>query len=422
MPSENESSDPKPSGSQLLDQLEAVLHPAKRILGFILVAALLGVLILISLSYFAPNIPIWMADYGFWLTRPTTTAIVTAMGINVWTARVIAIIFDALVIYSLSAPLRRLSPHYFFLTRRGRIILVSLWCVACIAMSVRSENVFFTQDGKPAQKYYQGPDGSIEYFPLEMNVNPSNGEPLRLVTTELRKKEELIDRGYKEVRVVSSPPNAGVYLNWQFIGNTPLQIVRTDIHGILVIALNGYSPQYKDISSVNSDSVTFDLKEDFPISSKKYLLIVREGSTDHGLLRILNSEFLDGGLSLVDAQGAREFNQNFENLGGTANLALLAWARAKFGADFLVITTADESERELGKSDVGYSAIQKSLQGIYRVETTAATQVINTHTGELLFSFDSHATSTSVDKLASASESLSKVSKGIANRIRRETM
>lgn len=382
---------------------------------------ILAALLLVGLSYAAPYIPIKVAELGFWLTRPITKQIVSYTAMDVWIARALALVFYAVIMFSLSAWLKKLSPPHILFSQRGRIILFSLWCVGCIAMSFLSKNVYFSQDGKPLQKYYRHLDGRIEYFPLEMDVNPSNGEPLEFVTVELRKEEELRTLAYRQVTVESSPPNADVYLNWKHIGKTPLTITQPRTEAVLVVALNGYVPQYKDISEVTNQTISLNLRPE-EAGAKTFLTLEMRNSTNLDVSASLRSELLKRKLSVAGAIEEREFKKQLETAGGITNEAFLSWARARFGIQYAIFTKANVSAIELGKVDVGYERIQQSVQGMVRNELILDVEILDLTSGRNIATFTSKTHETVDKSMTDISSLLRQACSQIARKISQEVL
>jgi hypothetical protein len=301
--------------------------------------------------------------------------------------------------------------------------IVTYSCAKSRALSAfLSKNVYFSQEGKPQQKYYKHDDGRIEFFPSEMDAHPMYGEPLQFVTPEIVKEAELEKQGYHIVSVESSPTNADVYLGWKHSGKTPIKLKLERSEDFLVVALKGYIPQYQKISPQKNERVSFNLSPGVPGALKRFLVVVREDLSQEDVADVLRLEFTKQKLSICGIDEQREFRQHLDTLGATPNEALLAWARAKLAVDVLVIVRVTQQTRELSSINVGYPQIQESLKGLYRVETYAETEVIDTITGQTLLSFPTDAVSTSVAKSMSAKEALAKASSQIVHRIKQELL
>lgn len=52
-------------------------------------------------------------------------------------------------------------------------------------LKVSDDTLFDPQTGKPLKRYYKGPDGKIELFPLEVQFHPQTGAKLEIITPEV---------------------------------------------------------------------------------------------------------------------------------------------------------------------------------------------------------------------------------------------
>ncbi len=403
---------------EMMNTLLRILKAALVVFASLMIVA---VLLFVALAYAAPYIPIHVASIGFYLTKPITKGIVSATAMDVWIARALALVFYAIVMFSLAGWIKNLSPPNILFSKRGRILLFSTWCVGCIAMSFLSKNVYFSQEGTPQKRYYRHPDCSIESFPIEMDYHPIYGKPLRLITTEIVEEAENRKAGNLTARLTSIPAGAQIFFNWKYEGTTPATMTKQNLSGHWIIVKDGYVPELREqLDCAGGDSLVIALRPQTQNEKMKALLDIQDGPASSEIFQLMSDELTRREFLIVDQGSASDFKKAWDESGGLKNRALVAWARAEFGADILLVMNVRQYSKDLGETDVGYHQIQESLKGVYRAETTADIEIVDTKSGETVSFFSIGGQSTSLGESKSLRESLSKALYKAAEKITKE--
>lgn len=378
---------------------------------------------------------IYYLSYPFWEIVGFFAYHIVRFGsglIDIWIARAMGITVYALAALMLVGWLANIvTIERFFLKRKWRLVFFTGFWIVCIAMSFISKDVYFDQEGRPQKKYYKHSDGRIEFLPLELDLHPKYGELVQPVTPDVVKEAEkkkleemteeaLKNKGYRKTTIQTFPANADVYINLTYRGKTPLTITEQKIEGSLVVSLEGYTPQYREIKFEKSDTISLNLQPEETRHAGGFLLVVKQGLSGQDVFSNLRSELLKQKGFVTGKEEEQEFKQQLERAGGLSNQALLAWTRAKFGVDYLLFASTRYSITELGRGDVGYERIQQSLAGIRKNVITLDLEILDLKTGSNVSAFTSKAEDTSHKEMTNLSSLLQQVSSQSARRIKQE--
>jgi hypothetical protein len=356
--------------------------------GLVIVIALL----LIALAYAAPYIPIYVASFGFYLTKPVTREIVSATGMDIWIARALALIFYAVVMFSLSALLKKLSPPHILFNKRGRILLFSFWCAGCIAMSFLSKDIWFNQKGEPQKKYYRLSDCSIKIFPIELDIDPYSGKPLKPITPQIVEEIESKKAGYVTLRVTSFPTDAEIYYNWIYKGNTPAIIKQESLKGNWIIVKDGYAPELKDKLDCNgADSLVLSLRPQQNNQQKKILIELQEGPLANKIYELMSYELEKRKFLLADANSLEVFKRAFNEAGGLENKAFRAWVSSKLHIAYILSMKAEYFVKDLGDE-------RPVLKNTYSISVALRGQIIEVNSGQKITEISGRAETVSLNK------------------------
>jgi hypothetical protein len=231
----------------------------------------------------------------------------------------------------------------------------------------------------------------------------SSETPARLTSgTTAEKTGEKVDQPRAEpakpsrptVEVRSVPDGADVYLDWVRRGRTPLRLENGKIAGLLVIVKEGHRAYFRHLNSGDNTGVDVNLQ----VEGKRLrtrMLLFSDAEESLGSLR---NRLAEEGFTVLGSEEAREFQRELRRAGGLSNVALRAWARAKFGADLLVKARIQQSSRELSDQELGYLGIREAVKGAIRAEVVIDLEAIDLHTGEHLTALSSKGSSFSLDQ------------------------
>jgi hypothetical protein len=166
------------------------------------------------------------------------------------------------------------------------------------------------------------------------------------------------------LKITSEPAHAEVFFNWNSLGSTPLWLNSERLSGFLVVAKDGHDAWYGQITYHENQEFTARLSPRPPPTSTRLALFPATDLT-HRVWSFLRADLLKYGFTVVGAEDADEFQRIERDAGGLANPGFRAWARAKYGSDFLLRASVREQSRGL---NVASSALADTLRVFVDIE------------------------------------------------------
>lgn len=196
------------------------------------------------------------------------------------------------------------------------------------------------------------------------------------------------------VRIVTDPSGAELFLDWQSHGFTPQRLSRPEIPRLLVVAKPGYRPSYMYLDAQSDPTVQFLLQPDTMLSEASPVILLSGEATD--LLSDLS--VAAEAIGFVFRAAPMELLREIQRAGEPSHSGIMAWARAKYDARYLIEVRVVQDIRELSQEDLPDARLRQALSGTYKATANIEANVLDLQRRQFLGAVRGFGTGTGLDR------------------------
>jgi hypothetical protein len=218
------------------------------------------------------------------------------------------------------------------------------------------------------------------------------------------------------LEIRTEPTGATVYVDWKVLGTTPV-VLPGKASGLLLLEKDGYKAAFRPIRSDESGVLEFNLAREGPGSRQRLILL----GSDRPLADVvagLRGRLVEEGFTVLGVEEAVQFERERQRAGGLSNAALRAWARARFGADVVVMARVRESSRPLSEQELRYLGIQDAAKGVVRTEVGVELEALDLRSGDALGAVSAQGSGFGLDPKSGLEKALGQATTESAKRLR----
>ena len=212
--------------------------------------------------------------------------------------------------------------------------------------------------------------------------------------------------------VISEPEKARIFANWEPFGETTQTLDRNSVGGLLVVTKPGFLAGYRNLDAEVDDTLHFTL---VPDTSWALITLLRaRGAVDSQVIRELVHALEDVGL--IARSAPPDFLQQTERTADVLNAGFMGWARARYGARFLVNLDAEQVVRDMSEQPVS-DAVRQALRGMFKADLHFSADVIDLRDGKQLGTIEVRSTGSGLDESRAIQRALEEAGPTFAERV-----
>ena len=219
----------------------------------------------------------------------------------------------------------------------------------------------------------------VDSQPADGRVEPSDSA-LRLTTKDGPGDQGVVSLPRK-LTITTEPEGADLFLDWEWLGATPLTLSLRPEAGTLLVQRRGYRASWLNAQtiSIDDDTLELQLKRDNTASNRTILLASGNWQPDN--LVAIKTLTREAGLIPIDATPA--LRQAVNAVGQTDHPAVMAWARARFDAGYLIDVRFFRKIRDLGQQPLADS-LRNALSHFFKADVTIELSLFDLRTHMVL--------------------------------------